>query len=301
MSVIHFRSRMQKLIWLIDYLKTPKYKQTYINQYSGRCCVLANGPSLKDAFHKFDMGELEITSDSIVMNLAALEKHFWIIKPKHMCFADIMFCMDYDLKKEQIKRQFQLLNEKVDWDMNLYLCYDDPKHVELFKSYSILKNPHLHLIPMNRIPCNNWPRKYWLKALSSGIAMPRVGTVSNVALNVALLCGYKQIELYGVDQNWFLHFGVNDDNLLCTIEEHFYDKEGERVYRPFLSPYKNGGNKFVSECMETLFVQARSHEIHAWWAKQIGATIINMTPGSIIDAFDRIGSDGVIHQSQHTI
>lgn len=289
------RRHLQELLWYIEFLKKKKYKQPYINQYSGRCCVLANGPSLKDALAKYDAGELEITSDSVMVNLAAIDDHFWKIKPKHMVFSDILFCQDFTPRKEQVRKQYELLNEKVDWDINFYLCYDNPQHVEMFKSYSKLTNPKIHFVPMNRIYLNNWPRKYWKRMLDSGYFMPMMGTVVNPALHVALLSGYKQIELYGADSNWFLDFYMADDGHLNLLEKHFYDEDGEQKMKPFLSPYNNGGNKYSSQCMGTLYCVFKSCEIHAWWAKQIGAQILNCSPDSMIDAFNRIGRDGKIH------
>ena len=288
------KQRMQELLWFYDFLKRKKYKQSYINKYFGRCCVLANGPSLKDALAKYDAGELEITSDSVMVNLAALDDHFWIIRPKHMCFSDILFCQDFAPRKEQVRKQFEMLNEKVDWDINLYLCYRTTWEIETFQLYSQITNPYIHFMPMNEIYLEKWPVKYWKRMLSSGYFMPHKGTVGNVALHVALLCGYKEIELYGVDQNWFLNFHMTDDNKLNVIETHFYDKDGERNMKPFIRP-SDGNNKRISECMNTLCFQFRTHEIHAWWAKQIGAHILNCTPDSMIDCFDRIGHDGKIH------
>lgn len=257
--------------------------------------MLSNGPSLKDALAKYDAGELEITSDSVMVNLSALDKHFWLIKPKHMVFSDVLFCQDFAPRKESVRKQYDLLNERVDWELNMYLCYDNPAHVEMFKTYSRLTNPHIHFMPMNRISCNEWPRKYWKRMLDSGFFMPRMGTVTNPALHVAILCGYNKIELYGVDSDWFLNFYMPDDNHLNITETHFYDKEGERQMKPFLNPSANGKNKHLSQCMYTLYCQFQSCEIHAWWAKQKGVQILNCTPNSMIDAFDRVGRDGKIH------
>ena len=284
-----FVTRMQKVLWLVDFLFSKKFKQEYKNQYSGRCCVLANGPSLNDAFTKYDQGELEITNDSIVMNLAALDKHFWTIKPKHMCFSDSMFYQDYEPRKEAIREQFDMLNTKVDWNLNLYLCFL-PWEIEAFKKYARLTNPKLHIIPMNRRSCNEWPSKYWSRLLSSGYYMPEVGTVSNVAIHIALLCGYKEIELYGMDQIWFLNFYMADDNNLNVRIQHFYEKEETNSLKPIQ-------NQSIRYCMGVLYRQFRGHDMHALWAKEIGAHIVNCTPESMIDSFDRIGRDGKLHKA----
>ena len=292
--------KLHMLLWYGNFLRRKKYKQPYINQYSGRCCVLANGPSLKDALAKYDAGELEITSDSVMVNLAALDDHFWKIKPKHMCFSDILFFQDHGPRKDSVKKQFDLLNTKVDWDINLYLCFTSHKDVERFISYSKITNPKIHFMPMNENYVDKWPVKYWIRMLDSGYFMPHKGTVGNVALHVALQCGYQEIELYGVDQNWFLNFYMADDNHLNVIETHFYDKEGERQMKPFYGACTND-NKRISECMESLCLQFRCHEIHAWWAQKKGVHILNCTPDSMIDSFERVGRDGKIHPCPYDV
>lgn len=297
--MLGIRRHMQVLLWYIEFLKTKRYKQPYINQYSGRCCVLANGPSLKDALAKYDDGDLKITSDSVMVNLAALDEHFWKIKPKHMCFSDIMFCQDYEARKDSIRKQYTMLNERVDWDINFYLCFTNPKDVENFISYSQITNPKIHFVPMNEIYVDKWPVKYWKRMLDSGYFMPHKGNVANVALHVALLCGYKEIELYGVDHNRFLNFYMADDNYLNIADKHFYDGPEEIKLSPATNPYS--GHTRISECMQALSLAFRCHEIHSWWAKQLGVHILNCTPDSMIDCFDRIGRDGKIHHCPHDI
>lgn len=299
--MLGIRRHIQELLWYVEFQKKKKYEQTYANQYSGKCSVLANGPSLKETFAKYDVGELELTSDSVMVNTAAIEEHFWKIKPKHMCFSDVAFCRDYAPRKQQIRKQFEMLNKNVDWNLNLYLCFTNPHDIDAFIEYSQITNPQIHFVPMNEIYVDKWPKKYWKRMLDSGYFMPHKGTVGNVALHVALLCGYKEIELYGVDQNWFLDFYMADDNHLNVMEKHFYDKDGEREMKPLQNPYGNSGYKRISESMEALCFQFRCHEIHAWWAKQLGVHILNCTPESMIDSFDRVGRDGKIYPCQYDV
>lgn len=289
--------KLQMLLWYANFLRRKKYKQPYINQYSGRCCVLANGPSLKDALAKYDAGELEITSDSVMVNLAAIDEHFWKIKPKHMCFADLLFCKDFGPRKEAVRKQFELLETKVDWDLNLYLCFANQEEIMSFISYSQITNPRIHFVPMNEIYVEKWPREYWKRMLDSGYFIPHKGNVANVALHVALLCGYKEIELYGVDHNRFLNFYMEDNNYLSIADAHFYDKPGENTRTQALNVYS--GHTRISECMQSLCFAFRCHEIHAWWAKMKGVHILNCTPESMIDCFDRKGRDGMLHTCPH--
>lgn len=297
--MIHIRSIFKHIGLFIDFIKSPRYTPVYKNKCSGKCFVLVNGPSLKKTLEKYDEGSLVITNDSIMVNLAALDFHFWKIKPKHMCFADAMFYRDYPPKKDAIRENFRLLNANVDWDLNIYTCYRYAKEHDKFVKYSEIKNPHIHIIRMNRLACDEWHPRFWNKLLSSGYFMPLVGSVGNVALHVALLSGYKNIELYGVDHNQFLEFSVNDDNQLCSLDSHFYDNSNKIKANPVISTWNSTERqRRISEYMYTMFVMFKGHEIHAKWAQEIGAHILNCTPNSMIDSFDRIGKDGKIHKGQ---
>ena len=47
----------------------------------------------------------------------------------------------------------------------------------------------------------------------------------NCALYFAEMFGYKEIALFGVEQNWLQTLVVDENNMLYTRCEHFYGKE----------------------------------------------------------------------------
>ena len=65
--------------------------------------------------------------------------------------------------------------------------------------------------------------------------MPEDGTIANTAIYLALIEGYKEIELYGADHNMFLELGVNENNQLCSLDSHFYD-QGKPKMKVFKNP-----------------------------------------------------------------
>ena len=85
------------LIWYI--LRLPSYKFHKFplkDKFSGTAHVLVNGPSLKRTLEEYDRGKAAIDDNSFFVNLAALDSHFLLIRPKHYCFSDPMF---YQRKK----------------------------------------------------------------------------------------------------------------------------------------------------------------------------------------------------------
>ena len=82
------------LIWYI--LRLPSYKFHKFplkDKFSGTAHVLVNGPSLKRTLEEYDRGKAAIDDNSFFVNLAALDSHFLLIRPKHCqipCFIKTM-------------------------------------------------------------------------------------------------------------------------------------------------------------------------------------------------------------------
>lgn len=279
------------LYYLIGAMRRSKFhKFHYKNKYKGKTSsILANGPSLKYSLKEYDEGNVIITSDTFMVNLGALDtEHFFKIRPKHYCFDDPIFYRDYESKKEDIKQMYSIFNEKVDWDMNIYICYPTEEEFDSFISYSAISNPHISIVKVNRNFCSRltkWREKFF----DSGYFMPEGGTIANTALYIALLEGYSTIYLYGADHSQFLDIGVNEKNQLCSVDRHFYDaEEGTPKMKPFVNPNSKEGKVFrVHEFFSFLYYQFWGHELLRKYADFKGARVINCSPTSYVDSYER--------------
>lgn len=284
--------KIKQLLLLLKYMYGAKpwnfHKFPYVNKFSGaEACVLVNGPSLKQTFEKYDRGEIAIDSDSFMVNLSALDSHFKKIKPKHYCLSDPMFYQDYIPKKADIRRAYDILQNEVDWDMNLYLCFQKDSEYEKLVEYSKITNPHINWVFMNRKHCSRLyaPLRHWL--YKKGWFMPEDGTIANTAVYLALVEGYKKVRLYGADHNMFLEFCVNDNNELCSYDAHYYDK-GPAKMKVFKNTCITEDKAWrVHEYMYVLYVSFFSHDLLRQFADYLGARVINCTPGSMIDSYER--------------
>lgn len=275
---------------LYDLYKLRSYtfhKIKQINQFSGTAYVLVNGPSLRETYEKYDKGELVITNDCFMVNLSALDPHFKQIKPKHYCISDPMFYYDYLPKKDQIRQMYDIFEKEVDWDMYFYLCFSTEEEYRKIIEYSGIKNPHIKWVFMNRKTCANLRPKLRNKLYLTGYFMPEDGTIANTAIYLALIEGYKEIRLYGADHNMFLELAVNEKNELCSLDSHFYDKEKPKM-KVFKNVDPNVDKAFrVHEFMYVLYIMFQSHALLRELADYIGARIINCTPRSMIDSYER--------------
>ena len=115
--------------------------------------------------------------------------------------------------------------------------------------------------------------------------MPRPQNVVIPSIFIGINEGYKQIDLYGVDHSWTKEIRVNNNNQVCLINSHFFDNK-----TPELKPWHKGIGEPVYKMHEILRDLAWMFDGYyklREYADNIGCRIINKTPDSFIDAFER--------------
>ncbi len=264
------------------------YKFPYLNKYYGKkAYIVSNGPSLKQTLKDYDEGKVKIDENSFWVNLGPLDEHFYIIRPKHLCMSDPMFYRDYEPKLEQIRKMYSMLNERVDWDLTIYGCFATAKEHNLFREYMSLTNPNITIVKMNKKYCTKLAPSLRHRLYSTGYFMVPDATIANVAIFLALIEGYKEIELYGCDHNQFLEMAVNENNQLCLRDTHFFDDK-ELNLRPIIRPYGKENEIWrVHEYLGFCYNQFVNHELLRQYADYLGAKVINCTKGSMIDCYER--------------
>lgn len=282
--MINFSNCLRNSIRFISYLRLlskNKFHKSQINSnYSGTIAVLANGPSLKNELPRLNNDDEFRNIDYIVLNFMAFEESFFKIKPKHYCLADPMYFHDTH-KKDDVKRLYDIMENKIDWDINIYVPYTKYKN---FIQYSGLKNSRINIIKINTAEYQGYEslRNCIYK---KGLGMPSLQTVANLAIYVALNSGYSEVRLYGVDHSFFESLCVNEMNQLCNKDAHFYNDDSI-LLKPIIKTYNDKPIK-VSEYLEETTIIFKSHDLLASYAKYLNVRIINCTKDSMIDSYER--------------
>ena len=165
--------------------------------------------------------------------------------------------------------------------MTLYVQFYNP---EKFDYRAALPNPRIRIVRFHTQVYRGFGSVgFWL--FRHGLGSANFGTVVQVGEYVALLLGYRRIELYGVDHTLLDGLCVDDANRLCRADRHYYDA-GPRAPQPIYMkvphvPYTM--SVYLAEVAE-LF---RGHEVLRDYAASLGARIVNRTRGSMIDAYER--------------
>lgn len=257
----------------------------FLNKHIGeKALIFGNGPSTKDVINKFNNGDFIIPENSFFVNYAPLDPTFFKIKPNHYFLSDFVFSRDtHDYRVGMTHKMYDLLEKNVDWDLNIYLCFPKIENCKELIKFSRITNPNIHFVFLNRKHCSGLQPSLRHKLYKRGWFMPEEGTVVNTAIYVALIEGYKEICLYGVEHSMFLNLRMNEKHQLCIVQRNFYDKEDKLV------PVKNDDNFEMAKIhhyMNFIYVMFRSHYLLRQFADYMGARIINCTPDSMIDVYE---------------
>lgn len=242
--------------------------------------ILGNGPSLAGELPRLIDGGGLTEKDVMAVNFFALDERFTTVRPAYYVLSDPMFFRD-SVHRDRVAELYRALSERVTWPMNLYVQYYNP---ERFDYRAAMPNANIRIVPFHTQVYTGFRSvEFWL--FRRGLGSANFGTVVQVCEYVALLLGYKTLELYGVDHTLLDGLCVDERNRLCRADSHYYD-DAPATPKPIFQkvphrPYTMA--VYLAEVAE-LF---RGHEVLRDYARSLGARIINRTRGSMIDAYER--------------
>lgn len=234
--------------------------------------VLGNGPSLKEALEKHR--NVIMSHPRMAVNLSVLAPGFADLRPQYYILADPAFFARE--KKGKIPAVWDAL-AAVDWEMVLFL----PAVARGTAEVAALPD-NVTVKYYNLTPGEGWDRAVW-PLYDAGLAMPRPRNVLVPAMMCAVREGFRRIALAGADHNWALTLWVTDRNRVVSVQPHFYKEDSEELKR-----------------CEEVFAGLRLHDVYGSYAVAFrsyhqlahyfasrGVEVLNVTPGSFIDAFPR--------------
>lgn len=271
----HIKCFFLTLEWLVNQLRFENLKKYYKKEYKPhKLIILANGPSLSQYINAISKKIYD--SDFLVVNDFCKHKLFFELKPKNYTLADPLYFVTEWMSSSE-NETLNILS-KVDWEMNIFIPY------RLMHQYKFnIDNNYLTIIPYHTLPYMGWG-KVKLFLFKKGLTMPIAQNVLIPSIFSAIQLGYKIIELYGVDHSWIEEIKVNDTNEVCICDKHFYDDKKAK-----LIPWKKceGGVYKMHEILRDLAMMFDGYQQLREFADINNCIIINKTPNSYIDAFER--------------
>ncbi len=249
--------------------KANKIKKIAKNNQVSTCCILANGPSLRTVLEENHSQFLN--QDLFVVNFFVNSDYFQILKPKYYVITDtIFFKENYSVN---IAKLLEAL-KNVDWHIILWIPTgrDKARFVREVKINKFIEIMHYNMTPIRAYK----PIEYFMYKHNLGMPVPH--NVSNTCIFLSLNLKYKNIKLYGVDHSWLKTLYVNDKNLVCFEDSHFYNNK---------TLSREGDIGTLSFILSMYAMTFDTHLRLQDYAEHLNVEIINYTKGSYIDAYKR--------------
>ena len=214
------------------------------------CVVLANGPSLKKTFASKKIYEFIKKRKKFCVNAFVFSDEFFKLKPEYICFADLVF-WSHKLRAKIQKFVDGIYNKllAIDWQVIIFM----PKYAENWNFIIDLpkRNQNIKIIYINTATSlhkkENLARFIEYK---ENQATPLIHNVALLAIYLSINIGFKNVYLFGLDHSWHENITVRNDNVVCIVDKHFYDKKSPGLI-PIHASYDVSGNTLAT--MEEIF------------------------------------------------
>jgi hypothetical protein len=255
-------------------LKSKKIPQHHESQQKP-LMILGNGPSLKQTLVEYadKFGDYDLMG----VNFAANTPEFQRLKPRRYVLADPHFFVGIE-SDSNVRKLWENI-QSATWQITLHLPASQRRHPILAQ---LQRNNNIQIEYFNMNATGGFRAlRHW--AIKKRLAMPRPRNVLIPAIMTGIGCGYKVIFIAGADHTWTRTLSVDSRNRVVSIQPHYYSDTEEEKTR-VTSVYENVKLHQVLESMAIAF--------KAYWeirdfADYNGINIINVTPESFIDAFER--------------
>jgi len=243
--------------------------------------VLGNGPSLKTLLekHRDFLEGKELICVNTFPNTDLYEQ----LKPRYVIVGGPEFWIN-NIDEVYLKLRDDLYSDmvrKTSWDVD-FLIPSQARKMRFWKDI-LHQNKHINIVYYNITPVEGW--KWFEHAMfNAKLGLPRAHNILNPAIYTSLIMGYKKIYLWGADHSWLKEISVDENNQALVCQKHFYD---ENSAKPIKMRQRGTGARKLHEILHKFMHAFASYFILREYSATLGATIINNTPGSFIDAFER--------------
>ena len=268
----------QTFLSMVKILLQSKWSTRFPSQFSNldELLILANGPSLNKTIE--DGNDFLKGKTLLAVNFFVNSPRFTELRPELYLIADPLFW----LVPEKRQQLFGGLAEKTTWPMTLFI----PRRALKNKEWKPLLggNSQIKIVVYNTTPIEGF-QVFCNWVFHKGWGVPRPHNVLIPSIAVGLRLQFKKIYLAGADHSWLPEIRVTDDNVVLMHQKHFYDQGTSKADTV---KQENLQSAHIYTILYHMYVSFKSYHILEAYAQWLGKEIINITPGSYIDAFRRM-------------
>lgn len=245
-------------------------------KYPGELVIMGNGPSLGDLIDNHTSFWQDKTC--LMVNFSACSEQFEKVKPEVYVVADPNFW----LHTLSIERLYKKMASTVTWQMHLFVPARANSY-PLWKSY-IKDNKNIIVHFHNTTPVEGFDSITNI-LYKKGWGVPRPHNVLIPAVMLGLRMPFKRLYMGGAEHSWMSQIIVDEDNVVYMNEEHYYHNKAQRS---IAREYSNDRSAKLYEILFHQYVVFKGYFRIRKYAEYLHKEVINITPKSYIDAFDRI-------------
>jgi len=268
-------------ISIIRIIFLSKKPSRIIKSSRAELVILANGPSLNKtlANHFNFLSERDV----LCVNFFPNTPYYTQIKPKFtiLCAPEIWKENSVERFRTLGKALFTDMAEKTNWEMTFLIPCEARNWKEWQKILSTNKNINVSFFNNTPIEGSRWFR-HLMFTLQLGMSRPQ--NILIPSLHLSLQMGYNKIYIWGADHSWLKELSVDDENNTLINQKHFYD---ENESKPDTMHKAGIGKRKLHEVLYKFMKSFESYFTIKEYADSLNAKIINNTPDSFIDAFDK--------------
>ena len=241
--------------------------------------ILGNGSSLKEALTFLQ----SLNYDFCVVNFSANSEFFFKLKPHFYVMVDPTFFVPTPRHKNNVKNLEDNIS-KVDWDMFIFV---PNSYIKIAQERYKNGNDHIYIYGFSQ---NHFSENFSLTKLkymlyTINLAGPIITNVGVASLFCMINSGFKEIHLYGMEHSWIKLIHVDKNNFVCMKDTHYYDN---KEVEPIKLYYQNRPERLHEQLRFQAAAFAAYWDIKGYTDYLGSVKIINNTPESFIDAFDKM-------------
>lgn len=271
---------IKSILTFLKVIIRSKYFISFEKAKSKDIIILGNGPSLKENLisHQDILKKFELMGVNNLPSTSAFE----LLQPSKFIIISEEFWNPGSISKHQEKRDNIIKNlvEKTTWPITCFL----PQRANSNKKFvaAITNNKNITIQFFNTTPTEGLPllNRTFMKW---GLGMPRPHNVLIPSLYVCIQSLYENIYLIGADHSWIPLISVDENNNALVNQQHFYDDNTNNIE----AMHKKSKPRRLHQVLEKFMLSFKAYFDLKDYAEARGVNIVNCTPGSFIDAFDR--------------
>ncbi|MDF2438587.1 MAG: hypothetical protein K0Q95_2963 [Bacteroidota bacterium] len=274
------RKCLNTFISLCKVLLKSKFPDKFPDAETKSCILLGNGPSLKESLVKHSSFFRE--HPLLCLNSFSVTDEYNTLKPEYYAMLDPGLWLS---KNETALKTFDAIITKTTWKVYLFIPRSAAK-IPFVKELSV-KNPNVQTVFFNYTVFRGFS-SIGNFLFRKNLAMPQSQNVLVAAIFLTINMNFKKIYLFGADHTWHQSLHVNDENVLCIKDVHFYDSNEKISYRPFYKGMHRNDTFTVHEIFMTWAKVFSGYFTVRHYGESRDCKIYNASEISFIDAFERI-------------